>query len=108
MPNLNVTYTNRLKDLMLRAGFRSVRVLSEETGISQNTLFAFIHGKNDLTVPNLIKVLWALDCTFEDLVQYEVVSDEPTHVDDLSDEIKEAIQRARQEYPPNRNIADAG
>jgi DNA-binding Xre family transcriptional regulator len=95
---LTVKYKTRLQELMAREGFRNMQALADETGISRNMLYMFERGESHLTIPNLIKLLWAFDCRFEDLIQYEVESNEPNHWEDLSDKTQKAILDGRAEY----------
>ena len=95
---LKVTMKNRLRALMADEGFRSMAVLSEETGISKNMLYMFERGESSLGADNICKLLWALDCKFEDLIQYEVESNEPDTWDALTEETQAEIQQAKREY----------
>lgn len=95
---LTVKVKNRLKALMADAGFRSMKALAEETGISQNMLYLFERGEKSLALENICRLLWALDCRFEDLIQYEIDSNEPAHFDALSDEVKAGIEQAEADH----------
>ena len=94
---MKVAIRNRLRALMADAGFRSMEALAQETGISKNMLYLFERGKNSLSVDNICKLLWVLDCTFEDLIRYEISTNEPDHWDDLSQDVKEQIKVGREE-----------
>lgn len=102
---LDVQYKNRIKALMADNGFQNMESLAKETGISKNMLYIFERGESDLNIVNIIKILYALDCTFEELIQYQVESSEPDSFDDLSDDMKDAFKVAEQEYRASKNIA---
>jgi IS30 family transposase len=72
-------------------------IWADETGISRNMLYMFERGESHLTVPNFIRLLWVLGCSFEDFIVYDVVTNEPTHFDALSSETQEKIQAASEE-----------
>lgn len=95
---LTVTIKNRLKALMSDAGFRSMQALANETGISRNMLYLFERGTHTLSTENLCKVIWALGCSFDDLIKYEVQSNEPEHWDDLSDDLKDTMLKEEHSY----------
>lgn len=45
----------------------TARDLSYETGISESTIHYYIRGERMPSVSNAIKIMQALNCTFEDL-----------------------------------------
>ncbi len=88
--NLDVKIKNRLRVQMAEVGCKSLRVLSEETGISTTTLH--LMEKNEIQkfgLANVFRLLHFFDCKFEDLFEAEVTSDEPNHFDDLSPELQQ-------------------
>jgi DNA-binding Xre family transcriptional regulator len=96
---LTAMIDNRIKVRMAEEGFRSVQVLASETGISANTLYAVVNGKHtNLSLENVCKLLWVLDCRFEDLFQYDITSNEPSDTADLSDAVQAGIEAGRREY----------
>lgn len=95
---LAVRTKNRLRSLMADEGFRSMAALAKETGISRNMLYMFERGESSLSAENICKLLWVLDCKFEDLIQYEVESSEPADWDALNDETQAEIRKAKKEY----------
>ena len=71
---LTVKKKNRLRVLMAEEGIKSLKVLSEESGISEHTLYLFEKGKTRLTDDNICRLLWTFQCKFEDLIQYDIES----------------------------------
>jgi DNA-binding Xre family transcriptional regulator len=102
--NINVTIKHRLRVQMAEVGCRSIRELSEETGISQNTLHLLDTGaKTNITLGNVFRLLYFFDCPFEDLFQAEMTTNEPDHWGDLTDDVQQDIDEARKEYLKARN-----
>lgn len=89
---MRVSWKIRLKAIMADMGYRSMKALAADTGISANTLYDFEKGGN-LTLENLLKVLFVLDCSFDELIKADVI-DEPASWDDLSEEEQAAVERA--------------
>ncbi len=105
---LTVKIKHRLKILMAEVGCRSIATLSSETGIHVNTLYALEkETRMNLSLENVAKLLWFFDCSFEELFQIEVASNEPSHYDDLADDVKEAISEGEKEFPKEDNLISA-
>ena len=60
-------FGRNLKDLLDEACMCQIE-LSELTGISESTISRYIAGNAMPSLLNIIKIMRALECTFEDLV----------------------------------------
>jgi transcriptional regulator with XRE-family HTH domain len=58
---------------MREVGFKSVKALSVQTEIGVTTLHNFSIGKANLPIEKLCKLLFALNCTFDELIEYTII-----------------------------------
>ncbi len=72
---IKVSYTTNLRHLMNQAGYSSLEALSADSGISCSTLYRFEKCERLPLLDNLIKLLYILDCKFEDLICYQIKYD---------------------------------
>jgi len=72
-PLLEFSYQTNLKKLMREVGFKSVKALSVQTEIGVTTLHNFSIGKANLPIEKLCKLLFALNCTFDELIEYTII-----------------------------------
>ncbi len=95
---LTVVLKNRIRVLMAENGFKSIQALAAETGISPGTLYGLDNGTHtNLSLENVCKLLWVFNCSFEELFQFEVESNEPLGSDALSDEALAALRETEAE-----------
>ena len=92
-PLLEFSYQTNLKKLMKDVGFKSVKALAVQTEIGVTTLHNFSIGKANLPIEKLCKLLFALDCTFDELVEYTIIdnSDDSDLYEASFDEESQAI-----------------
>ncbi len=55
------TNTNELKKLMIDCDIKTVKELSERTGVNRNTLAQVINGKIQPSSEVMVQLVWALD-----------------------------------------------
>ena len=60
-------FGRNLKDL-LDDSFMSQKELAEETGISEPTISRYIAGEGMPTLKNIVSIMIALDCEFNELI----------------------------------------
>ena len=62
-------FGRNLKDL-LRDSCMGQRELSEITGINESTICRYIAGSTMPSLANVVRIMLALECSFEDLVDF--------------------------------------
>lgn len=62
-------FGNNLKKVM-EDSWMTQNELSEETGISESTIGRYIRGDCMASIKNVINIMVALDCEFEDLIDF--------------------------------------
>jgi transcriptional regulator with XRE-family HTH domain len=101
---VEVKLKNRIRVHMAEVGCRSMKSLSAETGISANMLHLIETGKSSPTVDNVFRLLYFFGCTFEELFQAEITTNEPNHIDALSPAVKESIEAGEAEYLASKTL----
>ena len=67
------SFGNNLAD-QLEDAWMSQKELAEETGLHESTISRYVRGEMMPTLKNVINIMHALDCEFEDLVDcYEKI-----------------------------------
>jgi DNA-binding Xre family transcriptional regulator len=91
------TYSTQLKKQLKEVGYKNIPHLAGDVGIHPNTLYSFGRGEANLPIKSLLKLLYLLHCTFEELVSYEI-DDTTDDGLELSDKVVESMKEADDEY----------
>jgi DNA-binding Xre family transcriptional regulator len=90
-------YSTQLKKRLKEVGYKNVPDLAKDAGIHPNTIYSFGRGEANLPIKSLLKLLYLLHCTFEELVSYQI-DDTTDDGLELSDKVVASMKEADEEY----------